>query len=226
MSRQGPSGSGSICCTTSLPTSTERRSGGHALLGSAVGSPGLATVITIAHCSGPLFTRWVISCSSTSGPPFASSSGCTVTGCAAGTSDQRTMLVAPEALVKVKLLRLLNRSSAKLPVQGALCAQAPKVASSAWAATKFFMAFGSLLPDATVSAYKASGVETGKKGASIMAERHTCPSDAVIWSPIPRTRTVASGALRLGEARLNRPTIGYCPRRNTGALERLEPAPL
>jgi hypothetical protein len=90
------------------------------------------------------------------------------------------MLVAPEALVKVKLLRLLYRSSAKLPVQGVLFAQAPKVANSAWAATKFFMASGSLLPAATVSAYKACGVETGKNGASIMAVRHTCPSGVVI----------------------------------------------
>ena len=58
-----PSRSASIFCTASLPTSTVRRSCGHALLGSAVGSPGLAIVTTMAQCCGALATRCAISCS-------------------------------------------------------------------------------------------------------------------------------------------------------------------
>jgi hypothetical protein len=89
-----------------------RRSSGQALLGSAVGSPGLATLTTMVQRSGPPRTRSVISCSRKSGPRFARSSGETETGCAAGSSDHRTACSAPELSTKMKLLRLLNRSSA------------------------------------------------------------------------------------------------------------------
>ena len=112
MSRHGPSGSASICCTVSVPTSTVRRSSGQALLGSAVGSPGLATVTTMVQRSGPPRTRSAISCSRKLGPRLASSSGETGTGCAAGSSDQRTACSAPEPSTKMKALRPLNRSSA------------------------------------------------------------------------------------------------------------------
>jgi Malonate decarboxylase, alpha subunit, transporter len=68
MSRHGPSRSAWTCCAMSVPTSTVRRSPGQALLGSAVGSPGLAMVTTMVHRSGPPRTRSVISCSRKSGP--------------------------------------------------------------------------------------------------------------------------------------------------------------
>ena len=45
------------CCTVSVPTSTVRRSSGQALLGSAVGSPGLATVTTMVQRCGAPATR-------------------------------------------------------------------------------------------------------------------------------------------------------------------------
>ena len=49
MSRHGPSASGMIASAASVPTSTLRRSSGQRLLGSAVGSSGLATVTTSVH---------------------------------------------------------------------------------------------------------------------------------------------------------------------------------
>ena len=74
MSRHGPFASASIRCTTSAPTSTVRRPSGQALVGSAVGSPGLATVIIMVQRSGPLLMRSAISCSRKSGARFNSSS--------------------------------------------------------------------------------------------------------------------------------------------------------
>ncbi len=58
-----------------------------------------------------------------------------------------------------------------------------------------------------------------------MAARHSCPSGVEIRSPIPRTRTVASGAFGSAVPRLKRPRAGYFPRVNTAARERAEPAP-
>src|SRR5271170_3235761 len=63
-------------------------------------------------------------------------------------------------------------------------------------------------------------------GASIIALRHSCPSGVVIWRPIPRTRTIASGAFGSAVPRLKRPTAGYWPRSKTVALESAEPSPL
>src|SRR6516164_10120895 len=58
-----------------------------------------------------------------------------------------------------------------------------------------------------------------------MALRHTSPSGVEICSPMPRTRTVASGAFASAVARLKRPRIGYWPRVKTWAFESADPAP-
>ena len=86
------------------------------------------------------------------------------------------------------------------------------------APTNFAIASGSLLAEAIWSAWKASGVETGKNGGSIIAMRHSWPSGVEIMTPKPRTRTLASSAFGSGVARLKRPTTGY------GLQRRPEPA--
>ena len=58
-----------------------------------------------------------------------------------------------------------------------------------------------------------------------MAVRHSWPSGVVMRSPMPRVRTVASGASGLGVPRLKRPRAGYWPRAKTAACERAAPAP-
>src|ERR1700748_252807 len=119
-SRHGPVGSGLMALPTSVPASTLRRSSGQALLGSAVGSPGLATVTTNVQRCGALCTRCVISAARKSAPFAFNWSGDTASGCAVGTKDQRTAWSSPAALVKMKLLRLLYRSCAYEAVHGAL----------------------------------------------------------------------------------------------------------
>ena len=68
----------------SVPTSIVRRSSGHGLVGIRGRIARIGDRHRQVHRSGPPRIRSAISCSRKSGPRFASSSGETATGCAAG----------------------------------------------------------------------------------------------------------------------------------------------